>query len=157
MDTFDASEAAGELRLETPDGPVRLDLDLFNVFLTDVAKEEKARFPETFELEGEFVMVVGTIPPEHSVGYGSAWQQVVGHALRVDRVGGEHGRNTPSDIDLPGYGRCNIAGGEIILRSAGPVWEARTPLEGECTLEVETPGGVQRLRGTFAVPGTTWG
>ena len=156
MEANELSDVASALTLDTPGGSLTFSLDLFNVFLTEL-DESGGSPPETFELEGELVMVVGSIPREFRIGYESDWQQVVGRSLAVERSGGEHGQHTQSEIDLPGAGPCAILGGILTIESAGPVFEARAPLTGTCSLEVDTPQGRHVLAGTFAVPGATWG
>jgi hypothetical protein len=140
------------LVLEFEGRTLDLPLERLDIYLT----EDES--PEAFELHGPGVLMAGDLPDGIRVDYEENWDALLRQSIPIAAEGGSH-NETPksSTITLPDLGACRVLGGSFTVQSVGAERDARTPVQGTCTIRCETRDGERVLRGKFAVQGTTWG
>jgi len=141
-----------KLVLDVDGKPVDLPLEKMDVNLV-----KRGNFPETYEIHGTGVVLVGEFPKGVNVGYGEDWNVLVGKAVPILPTGGSEGQKLESTLTLPGQPAYPVTGGSITVAEIGEDIDAKTPLSGRIEIQCQTPQGEKTFRGTFAVNGTTWG
>jgi hypothetical protein len=140
----------------TLDGkPLELSLEKMDIFLVD--SEAEREFPETFQLIGPEVVLVGTFPMNVRVGYGENYQVLNGRAITIGKEGGDVREPKRSSI-IVGGSQALIESGSFTVTKIGKTQDAKTPLVGTVTLLLHMPDGTDKVvTGTFRVNATTWG
>ncbi len=126
-----------------------LPLEAMDVFLTE------DDWPETFEIRGNGITLVGAFPRNVRVDYEENWPVLIGKPIPIVARGG--GENKSSSLTIPAVGTFRVLGGSFTIERTEPGYDAKTPLTGRIELRVLGAGGETQLRGTLAVKGTTWG
>ena len=141
-----------KLILTIDESSTELALDRLDIFLTDDDK-----FPETFQLRGPNVIVVGKFPIEIRIGDAENWEALVKQEIPISATGGDPGNETESTVILPGLGKVPVTEGSFTIESYDPGFDAKTPLTGRIQLKIWGPRGEKTIEGTISVLGTTWG
>ena len=141
------------LSIEAPGVSVRAPLKVMNVYLFDVSGMR-----EVYEIFGEGVGLFGKLPA--NVGYGEAWERLIGKTIRVDRAGGMDDHRD-SFITLSGGDIAEVLeGGMLVERVSGSTsgQDGDMTLSGKIRLRIRTlVDGDLTVEGTFAVHCVTWG
>ena len=144
------------LSLDIDGRRVELPLQTMDVFLVDPDFERE--YPESFEIIGPDVVLVGKFPMTMRVGYGENFSTLHGKPIAIARETVDAREPKRSSLILPGGGQALVEGGSFIVNRVGKGQDAKTPIAGTVTLKLRTPGGAERtVNGTFKVRGTTWG
>lgn len=140
--------------LKVEGSPGTLALESMDVYLME---DETA--PEMFDLHGEGVRLVGTIPPAAHVGFGAEFGKLVGQTLSIQASGGDPDDPGTSSITLDGV-EYPVAGGTFRVEKLTGKWdgsEGDKTLHGTVELRVLESGGERSVRGTLATHVVTWG
>ena len=143
-----------ELTLIVDGQTVTLPLSVMNVYLV-----EDHRYPETYQIEGDGVMLAGEFPLDVYVDYDEAWEKLLGKSIAIKPKGGDYGA-TESMLTLPGYGRLKVVGGSFTSDKYSGKYagmEGDLTLSGKITIRVQTDAGEKEYSGTFAVQCVSWG
>jgi len=143
-----------ELTLSGDGTTVTLPLHIMNVYLV-----EDHRYPETYELEGDGVVLAGEFPLDVHVDYDEAWEKLLGKSVAIKPKGGADGA-TESMLTLPGYGRLKVVGGSFTSEKYSGKYaglEGDLTLSGSITIRVQTASGEKEYSGRFAVQCVSWG
>jgi len=154
--TDEQSSPTWQLKLLVNNEEISLPLKTMNVFLTDGESE----YPETFEMAGNGVFLLGKFPQGVSVGYDEDWDVLIGKTINILPSGTDTGFEQESVITFPGTQQLKVESGILIPelvsgKQAGI--EGDMTLSGKITLDVQTEDGLQTYSGTFAVQCVTWG
>jgi hypothetical protein len=141
-----------ELELNVDGQPIVLPLGEFDVYLpTDDTT------PEVFEIWGEEVNLVGSLPPGDMVGIEDNWKGLVGKPIEISAtVNSDEVEQQDSTPTLPGRGEVKVLGGHIMIDHVEATYESQTPLRGTIELRIQTPTGEQTLPGKISAVGITW-
>jgi hypothetical protein len=127
-------------------------LERLDIFIFDT--DDPERYPETFELRGDGVTLVGTLPVEAQVGYGEELERLVGKTVPIGTHGGDPHEQKHSSIRLAGMS-IPVTGGSTTFRRVTGKWSGRDgdkTVWGTLRLDVQGATGVRTLEGAFAVP-----
>ncbi len=144
-----------ELVVDIDGTQVKIPLDVMNVYLV-----EDVAYPETFEILGDGVSLVGKFPIDLHVGYEEDWQKLIDHEITISDSYEGYREIRSSTIILPGREPMTVLGGTLVFDSVTGKYAGRDgdiTLAGEVTLRVKTPSGQVDLKGTIAVHGVSWG
>lgn len=152
----DRAKAQATWRLTLEDGGAKQELPLerMDVFLTEDEAE-----PEIVEIRGDGVVLVGAIPAAHALGYGEAYDRVVGKSIPLTSYGGDPSEPKYSSVTLGGLA-APVAGGSIRVEKVTGKWngsEGDKTLHGTVELRVPGTDGERVVRGRIAVHIVTWG
>jgi hypothetical protein len=138
------------------EGSEPLPLERMDVFLVE---DEEDGAPEIFEIHGPDVALVGTFPGDLRVGYDEDFQRLVGRSIALQPSGGDPREPRNAWVRLGGA-PFPVVGGTFTIEKVTGRWSGShgdKTCHGTIELEVQGAGGVQTLRGRFAVHGVTWG
>jgi hypothetical protein len=142
--------AAGEgyLLLDPEGRKLKVSVKEMEIYLISPGYQDK--YPETFEINGPDLELVGTFPMNVKVGYGEHFDKMIDQTIEIAASGNpRRRRNIDSHITIPGETRAYVEGGTLrVTEVDGKV------LQGDITLELE---GGKTFSGTFAFTATTWG
>lgn len=144
-----------ELRLMVAGEEVVVPLEMMDVFLV-----EDDSYPETFEIRGPGVLLVGAFPLDVHVDYEADLSKLEGHEVVLQSTGGGYGQPQTSKLTLPGGTAQAVIGGWFMVEaSTGPQEGVKGDgtISGRISVQVQGEFGTTALSGTFAVPATTWG
>jgi len=130
----------------------RVPLDAMDVWLS-----RNPSRPEPFEIHGNGVALVGTLPRELRIGYEENWRALVGHKVVLAARGGDPRYEKPAVLGVPGVGQFRVMGGSFTVEKVDPGWNGQTPLTGRIELRVRTARGESVLNDTLTVKAMTWG
>jgi hypothetical protein len=155
-DESDSQEAVEnfeqELRIDFDGTAMPMPLEAMDVWLTD-----EPDWPETFEIHGDGIAIVGTFPRDVRVGYGEDWSVLVGRSIPISARGGDPRYEKPSVLTVPGIGQFRVTGGTFTVEKVEAGWNGRTPITGRIELTVRAANGETSLVGSFTVRAMTWG
>lgn len=148
-----AAQATWALVLKVDGAEVRLPLQIMNIMLNK--RDETA--PESFEIVGPGVTLLGEIPNGSQVGYGEKWEKIFGKTIAIKPSGEFDREPKESAITFPGKPEVKVLSGSIVPQSMTGKWSGQ---DGDKTLK----GTIKLLladgrsvEGTFAVLAITWG
>lgn len=150
----DREKAKAGWLLKLEEFPSALALSRMDVFLTE---DETA--PEVFDIRGEGVRLVGMIPGTMQVGYGEAFDKLVGRSLAIDANGGDPSEPGVSSVTVDGV-TYPVAGGTFTIEKLSGKWEGSEgdkTLHGSVELRLLGAEGDRTVRGTMSVHVVTWG
>lgn len=150
----DREQAKAGWLLKLEGFPSALALARMDVFLTE---DETA--PEVFDIRGEGVRLVGMIPGEVQVGYGEAFDRLVGRSLAIDAHGGDPSEPGSSSVTVDGV-TYPVAGGTFTVEKLSGTLdgsEGDRTLHGSVELRLLGVEGDRTVRGTMSVHVVTWG
>lgn len=150
-----AAKPASELRLIVAQEEVSLPLEMMDVFLV-----EDDAYPETFEMRGPGVVLVGEFPLDVRVGYEANLAALRGRDIALQSSGGGRGQAQASILTLPGRVPLAVLGGWFVVEeTTGPREGVKGDgtLSGRITIQVQDESGATTLEGDFSVQATTWG
>jgi hypothetical protein len=136
---------------------IEYPLEKMDIYLTDA--EDYNEWPETFEIRGDGVMLVGTLPEAAAVGYGEELRNLVGKTIPIAGYGGDPGGPTYSTLRLAGVPAV-VSGGSITFKKVTGKWagsEGDLTIWGTVQLDIETSSGSKSLEGAFASHVVSWG
>lgn len=140
----------------TVDGaPVKLPLEIMDVFLV-----EEDQYPETFEMRGAGVTLVGQFPVTIHVDYGENWDRLVGQPIPISGMLDNPNVAPQSTLQLPDLGAAQVVGGSFSVDTVSGEFsgsDGNRTLSGTINLELQTSAGPKSVSGTFAVHAVTWG
>lgn len=145
------------LKLQVEGQSVTMPLEAMYVYLTD-----NDDYPESFEMFGENVNLVGEFPLSLRVGYEEDWKKIVNQEIKImPRVRPDYYFiENPSSITLPGKPKRYISSGTLTVKKvAGKMGglEGDITLSGEITLNISVADEILRVVGTFSVHGVSLG
>ena len=143
------------LRLMVGQEEVTLPLEMMDIFLV-----EEYSYPETFEMRGPGVLLVGEFPLDVHVGYEANLEVLRGRDIALQPSGGGSFEPKASILKLPGGARLAVLGGRFMVdQSTGPREGVKGDgtLSGRISIQVQDASGLMTLEGDFSVPATTWG
>jgi len=146
---------ASELRLIVAQEEVTLPLEMMDIFLA-----EDYAYPETFEMRGPGILLVGQFPLDVHVGYEANLEVLRGRDIALQPSGGGSFEPKASSLKLPGGARLAVLGGRFVVdESTGPREGVKGDgiLSGRISIQVQDASGPTTLEGDFSVPATTWG
>lgn len=146
-----------KLALDFQGQAIEFPLERLDIFLFDT--DDPERWPETFELRGDGVTLVGILPVGAQVGYGEALENLVGKSVAIGARGGDPHDEKHSSIRLAGV-RAPVAGGSITFRKVTGHWsgsEGDRTVWGTVRIEVQGADGLHTLEGAFAANVVSWG
>lgn len=150
----DREQAKAGWQLKLEGAPSGLALERMNIYL-----DEDETAPETFDIRGEGVRLVGVIPGSLQVGYGEEFGKLVGQTLTIDPSGGDPSEPGGSSVQVDGV-PYPVAGGAFTIEKLTGKWEGsegdRT-LHGTVELRLLGSDGERTVRGTMSVHAVTWG
>jgi hypothetical protein len=141
-----------KLVLDVDGKPVEIALEKMDVNLV-----KRGNAPESFEIHGTGVVLVGTFPPGVKVDYGENWAALVNQAVSILPRGGDRREPEDSSLTLPGGTPWKVTGGSFTVTELVSDDEDAMALKGRIEIKCETPTGERTLQGTIAVRGHTWG
>ena len=148
------SEAPDALSLEIDGQKIDLPLEQMDIYLVDSEYEDE--YPESFEILGPGVVLVGKFPMGTNVGYEENYSVLSGKPIAITAQTADARVEKRSSLMLSG-GQVMVDGGAFVVTSIGKNEDAKTPLTGSISLKLRTPSGEKTVKGTFKVRGTTWG
>ncbi|MBI2930838.1 MAG: hypothetical protein HYY16_04240 [Planctomycetes bacterium] len=94
---------------DVPEGTLKLQLvSKSGDFVYKIEALEIFDFPESqvdrFELRGEGITIVGTLPPTSGLDQLAGWQTLEGHHLFIKQSGGDPQAYKTSTVEIPGFG-----------------------------------------------------
>lgn len=146
-----------KLALDFEGHALEFPLDRFDIYLFDT--DDPERWPETFEMRGDGVTLVGILPVGAQVGYGEELQNLVGKTVAIGTYGGDPHEEKHSSIRLAGV-RAPVAGGSITFRKVTGDWtgsEGDKTVWGTVRIEVQGADGLRTFEGAFAANVVSWG
>ena len=146
-----------KLALDFEGNALEYPLERLDIFLFD--SDDPERWPETFELSGDGVTLVGILPVGAQVGYGEALENLVGKTVAIGTYGGDPHDEQHSSIRLAGI-RVPVAGGSITFRKVTGDWSGSggdKTVWGTLRVEVQGADGLRELEGAFAAHVVSWG
>jgi hypothetical protein len=161
--TADAAQAHArasadwKLTLDWEGNEIEHPLECLDIFIFDT--DDPERYPEAFELRGDGVTLVGTLPVDAQVGYGEELERLVGKTVSIGIYGGDPHDQKHSSIRLAGMS-VPVAGGSITFRKVTGKWSGRDgdkTVWGTLRLDVQGATGVRTFEGAFAVHVVSWG
>lgn len=135
------------LELQVDGKTVEVPLERLDIYLV-----EDESVAESFQLRGPGVHLGGELPVH--VGYGDAWERLVGKPVEVAAEGGDPRAPEKSRITLPGTADAAPTRGTFTVRKVHAGFDAKTPLEGDVELRLDDG---RTLQGKLFVLATTWG
>jgi hypothetical protein len=150
-----SGQPASELRLIVGQEEVALPLEMMDIFLV-----EEYAYPETFEMRGPGILLVGQFPLDVHVGYEANLEVLRGRDIALQPSGGGSFEPKASVLKLPGRARMAVLGGRFVVeQSTGPREGVKGDgtLSGRISIQVQGESGLTTLEGDFSVPATTWG
>ena len=141
------------LKYDGKDLPIKVEV--MDVFLVDPDYESK--YPETFDLRGPDLEVVGKFPMDVRVGYGEKFENMVHHTVDISESANPGGKGEKSSkLVLPGIGGIGITGGTIVVQKVlgeNPSGAGKI-ISGRIRLDLASGGSAE---GTFVFLAKTWG
>ena len=151
----DAGRLTSELRLIVAQQEVSLPLEMMDIFLV-----EGQAYPETFEIRGPGLLLVGEFPLYLHVGYEANLAVLRGRDIALQPTGGGRAQPQASILTLPGGAPLAVVGGSFVVDETTGVREGVKgdgTLSGRIAIQVQDASGVTVLQGHFSVQATTWG
>jgi len=155
----EAGKLTSELRLIVGQEEVSLPLEMMDIFLV-----EDEAYPESFEMRGPGVLLVGEFPRDVHVDYEANLAALHGREVAVQPSGGGrgsgYGQPQASTLTLPGRAPLAVSGGSFVVdETTGPREGVKGDgtVSGRIAIQVQDASGVTMLQGYFSVPATTWG
>lgn len=146
-----------KLALEFEGHALEFPLECLDIFIFDT--DDSGRWPETFEMRGDGVTLVGVLPVPAQVGYGEELQNLIGRTVAIGTYGGDPHEEKHSSIRLAGV-RVPVAGGSITFRKVTGDWigsEGDKTVWGTVRIDVQGADGIRTLEGAFAANVVSWG
>jgi hypothetical protein len=143
------------LNLTVDGAAVKLPLEIMDVFLV-----EDHAYPESYEIRGTGVTLVGEFPLTIHVDYGENWQLLKSQPIPISGTLDNPNVASQSTLQLPNIGTANVVGGSFTVDSISGEYagvEGDLTLAGTIHLELQTQAGPKSVSGTFAVHAVTWG
>ena len=148
-----SKEGSLSLKYDGKDVPVKVEV--MDVFLIDPEYENK--YPETFDLRGPDVELVGKFPMDVRVGYGEEFEKMIYHTVYISESADPEGRGEKSSkLTLPGIGAIGVTGGTIVVQKVlgqNPSGGGKI-ISGRISLDLASGGSAE---GTFVFLAKTWG
>jgi hypothetical protein len=146
-----------KLTLEIEGKRIELPLEVMYVHLTD-----DDAYPESFEMKGASVNLVGEFPLALRVGYGEEWANILNKEIKIkNRVRSDYyWIEGPSTITLPGAPQRYISSGSLTVRKVTGKMaglEGDMTLHGDIILNISVADEIMQVKGTFAVHGVSLG
>jgi hypothetical protein len=144
-----------KVKFEGEGADADLALERMDVYLV----EDDDEYPEIFEIHGADVVLVGEFPMDLHVGYGEAFEKLVGRAIPVRASGGDPREPKSSFVRLGGS-NVPVTGGTFTIEKLTGTWngsEGDKTCWGTLELRVAGPAGERTVRGRFAVNYCAWG
>jgi hypothetical protein len=148
------ARATWVLAIEDAGATHTMTLERMNIYLSEDETES-----EIFEIVGDGAVLVGEIPAEFAVGYGEAFEKLVGRAVAIAPSGGDPREPKNSSVTIGGLG-MPVSGGSLTVERVTGRWsgsEGDKTLHGTIELRVPAADGDRTVRGRFAVNAVTWG
>lgn len=136
---------------------IEYPLERMDIYLFDT--DDPERWPETFEIRGEGVTLVGTLPVPAQVGYGEELQNLVGRTVPIASQGGNPHEQRYSSVRLAGV-PAHVSGGSITFQKVTGKWagsDGDRTVWGTVEIQIETASGAEILKGAFAAHVVSWG
>ena len=144
------SDEPSRLVFQVDGSEVELPVEVMDVYLV----EDQDEYPETFQIRGDGLLLVGTFPNDLHVGYGEHWEQMVGRVINIVAEEDVRARPETSVITLPDAAEASVAGGQFIVEKLNESPRGDSLLSGKITLQVAQG---KALEGTFTMIAKTWG
>jgi len=146
-----------KLILDVKGQKVELPLEVMYVHLTD-----DDAYPESFEIKGASINLVGEFPVSLRIGYGEEWEKILNKEIKImNRVRADYyWIEGPSTITLPGAPMRYISSGTFTIKKISGKMagiEGDITLSGEVTLNMSVGDDIEQVKGTFAVHGVSLG
>lgn len=125
----------------------------------DIDVQPDATTPEPFDLHGDDVRLVGTIPAALRVRDGEGLGHLVGQTLVILPAGGDPDAPGASSVTIDGVASPVLGGTFTVAKLTGR-WagkEGDRTLHGTVELRLPGAGGERTVRGTLAAHAVTWG
>jgi hypothetical protein len=151
------ARADWKLALEWEGTEIAYALEAMDIFIFDT--DDPERYPETFEMRGDGVTLVGTLPVEAQVGYGEELDRLIGKTVPIVVRGGDPHDEKDSSIRLAGM-RVPVSGGSITFHKVTGKWAGQDgdrTVWGTLRVDVAGADGTRTLEGAFAVHVISWG
>jgi hypothetical protein len=126
-----------------------------NVFLV-----ENESYPESFEVLGNGLALVGDFPTDVHAGYGEKLQLLLGKTVYFSEKGGDPQEPEESTLTLPGKPAMKVLGGWFVAENFSGKQAGSTgdmALSGRITIRVQTDAGEKTIDETFAAHCVSWG
>jgi hypothetical protein len=153
--TDHSGKVTSELRLIVAREEVAIPLEMMDIFLV-----EDDAYPETFEMRGRGVLLVGEFPLDVHVGYEANLAALRGRDIALQPSGGGRGDPQASVLTLPGGRQLAVLGGWFVVdESSGPREGVKGDgvISGRISIQVQDEAGATTLEGSFCTQATTWG
>jgi hypothetical protein len=148
VDTKKVAAGEGYLLLDPEGRKLKVSVKEMEIYLISPGYQDK--YPETFEINGPDLELVGTFPMNVKVGYGEHFDKMIDQTIDIAPSGNPRGhRNIDSHITIPGETQAYVEGGTLrVTEVDGKI------LQGKITLDLE---GGKTFSGTFVFKAMTWG
>lgn len=146
-----------KLALDFEGSEIEYPLEAMDIYIFDT--DDPERWPETFELRGDGVTLVGTLPVPAQVGYGEELEHLIGQTVSIGTYGGDPHEQKYSTVRLAGM-PVPVTGGTLSFRKLTGKWmgmDGDRTVWGTLRLNVQGADGVRTLEGAFAVHVVSWG
>jgi len=145
------------LSLKVHGQTVTLPLDVMYVHLTD-----NDAYPESFEIKGPAVNLVGEFPLTLRIDYMERWEKTLFKEIKIlNRVRADYyWIEGPSTINLPGAPRRYISSGSFTVRKISGKMQGLNgdiTLSGDIILNISVGDDIEKIIGTFSVHGVSLG
>jgi len=155
--TADAAQAQAKARahwklaLDFEGSTIEYPLEQMYIFIFDT--DDPERWPETFELSGDGITLVGSLPVDAQVGYGEELEHLVGKTVAIGTYGGDPHDQKYSTVRLAGM-PVPVTGGSITFQKRTGKWagtDGDRTVWGTVRIQVQGADGIRTLEGAFAV------
>lgn len=143
------------LNLTLDSAPLKIPLEVMDVNLV-----EDDAYAEFFEITGTGVTLVGEFPLNVHVDYGEHWDRLKGQTIIIQSTMDHPAVSPASTIQLPDGTVAEVLGGNFTVQTISGTYagsDGDITVSGTINLDVNTPGGMKSMSGTFAVHAVTWG
>jgi hypothetical protein len=145
------------MKLFLDDKEVSIPLEVMYVHLTD-----NEAYPESFEMKGPSVYLVGEFPSSVRIGYEEDWEQMVNKEIKImNRVRSDfYWIEGSSTITLPQEPQRYISSGSFTVRRfSGSLagLKGDITLSGDVTLNISVGNDIKTVKGTFSVHAVSLG
>jgi len=145
------ARASWKLALDFEGSTIEYPLEQMYIFIFDT--DDPERWPETFELSGDGITLVGSLPVDAQVGYGEELEHLVGQRVAIGTHGGDPHDPKYSTVRLAGMA-VPVTGGTITFEKVTGKWaglDGDRTVWGTVRVEAQGADGPRTLEGAFAV------